>query len=270
MIVQVPDKNLRKWKKNPVIDSPWVRWAILVAVVGYLVLASRSVDVNLERIGLGLSRIGKMFSGFLQPDFTSRGKYIVDGVLESVAMTIVSSTVCILFAVPLGLGASRNLVPLPVYLVFRLLLMIIRSLHVVVIGIIFVIMFGFGPLAGVLTLMLNSIGFIGKLLAEDIENIDKEPLEAVKATGASWVQVVVYGVWPQISTRFIGLAIYRADINFRQSTILGIVGAGGIGGVLDTAMGRYDYRTAAAILLVIIAMVLVAEYVSSHIRRRIV
>ncbi len=270
MIVQTSVDGLRAWKKNRAIKSPWIRVLILLVIIAYFILASQSVEINFERIRLGLSRIGTMFNGFLRPDFLSRGKYIADGVLESVAMTIVASSICLFLAVPLSLGASRNIGPLPIYLVCRVILMIVRSLHVVVIGIIFVIMLGFGPLAGVLTLMLNSVGFIGKLLAEDIENIDKEPLEAIRATGASWLQVVVYGVWPQISTRFIGLAIYRADINFRQSTILGIVGAGGIGGVLDTAMGRYDYRTAGAILLVIIAMVLVAEYISSHIRRRIV
>ena len=128
----------------------------------------------------------------------------------------------------------------------------------------------FGPFAGVITLMLNSIGFIGKLLAEDIENISSEQIEAIKATGANWFQVVAYGVWPQISTRFIGLSIYRADISFRQSTVIGIVGAGGIGTVLNTAMNRYDYNTAGAILLVIIVLVLVTEYISSNVRRRIV
>jgi phosphonate transport system permease protein len=141
---------------------------------------------------------------------------------------------------------------------------------VVILGIIFVIMFGYGPLAGVLTLIVNGVGFIGKLLAEDIENIQEEQIEAIRATGASWPKIVVYAVWPQVATRFIGLSIYRADISFRQSTIIGIVGAGGIGAVLDTAMGRYDFNTAGAILLVIIIMVLITEYISSSIRRRIV
>ena len=148
--------------------------------------------------------------------------------------------------------------------------MLIRSMHVVILGIIFVIMFGYGPLAGVLTLIVNGVGFIGKLLAEDIENIQEEQLEAIRATGASWPKIVTYAVWPQVATRFIGLSIYRADISFRQSTIIGIVGAGGIGAVLDTAMGRYGFNTAGAILLVIIIMVLITEYVSSAIRRRIV
>jgi phosphonate transport system permease protein len=134
----------------------------------------------------------------------------------------------------------------------------------------FVIMFGFGPFAGLLTLIVNTVGFLGKLGAEDIENINPETLEAIKSTGASWPQQILYGVWPQIATRFAGLVIYRADQSFRQSTVIGLVGAGGIGAVLETAMGRYDYNTAGAILLVIIVLVLLGEYGSSAFRRRLV
>lgn len=258
------------WRKKHKIESPLIRYGILVLALIYLLAAGSGITVNSERIAMGLSRVWKLFSGFFHPDFQSRGKYIVQGILESVAMTLASSVFAMFLAIPIALGASRNIVPKGVYLVCRAVLMLIRSMHVVILGIIFVIMFGYGPLAGVLTLIVNGVGFIGKLLAEDIENIQEEQLEAIRATGASWPKIVTYAVWPQVATRFIGLSIYRADISFRQSTIIGIVGAGGIGAVLDTAMGRYDFNTAGAILLVIIIMVLITEYVSSAIRRRIV
>ncbi|WP_428771434.1 phosphonate ABC transporter, permease protein PhnE [Treponema sp. HNW] len=261
--------TLRTWKKKPLIKNPFLRWGLFIAVIAYLIISGSAIKVDPNRIAMGASRIGKLFSGFFHPDFVSRYKYIVQGTLESLAMTLAASLTSMFLAIPFALCASRNLVPKWVYAVFRLILMLIRSLHVVVMSILFVVMFGYGPLAGVATLMLNSIGFIGKLLAEDIENINEEQLEAVRATGANWFQTVIYGVWPQISTRFIGLSIYRADISFRQSTIIGIVGAGGIGAVLDTAMGKYDYNTAGAILLVIIVLVLITEYISSSIRRRI-
>jgi phosphonate transport system permease protein len=184
-------------------------------------------------------------------------------------MTVGATAIGVLLSIPLSLGAASNLSPLPVYLLSRAILVTIRSLHVVVLAILFVIMLGFGPFAGALTLVLNSVGFIGKLLSEEIENIDEESLEAVRATGATWSQVVAYGVWPQVVTRVIGISIYRMDINFRQSTVIGLVGAGGIGAVLDTAMGRYDFSTAGAILIVIIGLVLCGEYFSSAIRRRL-
>lgn len=260
----------RTWKKKHLISNPFLRYGIALVIIAYLLFAGSGIKADPQRIANGLSRIPKLFSGFFHPDFASRGKYIVIGILESIAMTAVASLISMFLAIPLALGASRNLVPKWVYLICRLVLMLIRSLHVVVLSILFVIMFGYGPLAGVLTLLLNSIGFIGKMLAEDIENINDEQLEAIRSTGASWLQCVIYAVWPQISTRFIGLSIYRADISFRQSTVIGIVGAGGIGAILDTAMGKYDYNTAGAILLVIIVMVLITEYASSSIRRRIV
>jgi phosphonate transport system permease protein len=260
----------RTWKKDPLFKAPAIKWVILAAVLAYLYVAGRSFTFNWDRLVMGLDRAGRIVKGFLRPDFVSRRSYIIVGIMESLAMTLAASFLSLFCSVVLALGAARNISPPPVYYFSRLLLMIIRSLHTIVIGIIFVIILGFGPLAGVITLMLHSVGFVGKLLAEDIENIKSEPLEAVRSTGASWLQVVVYGVWPQVSTRFIGLSIYRADINFRQSTVIGIVGAGGIGAVLDTAMGRYDYNTAAAILLCIIVLVLIAEYISSAIRRKIV
>ncbi len=269
MAVIMRGDGRRDWRKEPLIQSDLVRWIVLAAVLLYVIFAVRSFEISISRIIMGLERGWSIIVSFLSPDFISRQRHIVTGVFESLTMTVSASAVGVILAVPLALGAAKNLSPLPVYYLCRGILMIIRSLHVVVLAILFVIVIGFGPLAGAITLSLNSIGFLGKLLAEDIENGNGETLEAVRATGASWPQQVVFGVWPQVVTRFIGLAIYRTDINFRQSTVVGLVGAGGIGAVLNTAMGRYDYNTAAAILIVIIALVLVGEYVSSSIRRRL-
>jgi len=118
-----------------------------------------------------------------------------------------------------------------------------------------------------LTLSFATIGFLAKLLAEDIEDIDEAQAEATRATGASWLQLVNYAIQPQVMPRLIGLSLYRLDINFRESAVIGIVGAGGIGATLNTAMERYSYDTAAAIMMLIIAIVMVAEYASSHIRK---
>ena len=134
-------------------------------------------------------------------------------------------------------------------------------------AIFFVAMFGFGTFAGFLTISFATIGFLGKLLAEDIEDIDEAQAEAMRATGASWWQVLNYGVQPQVMPRLIGLSLYRFDINFRESAVVGIVGAGGIGATLNTAISRYEYDVAAAILMIIILIVLACEYSSSHVRR---
>jgi phosphonate transport system permease protein len=128
-------------------------------------------------------------------------------------------------------------------------------------------MFGFGPFAGFLTLSFATIGFLAKLLADDIEEIDPAQVESVRATGAGFWQVIDYAVATQVMPRLIGLSLYRVDINFRESAVIGIVGAGGIGATLNTALDRYEFDSAAAILIIIIVIVMFAEYGSSHIRK---
>jgi phosphonate transport system permease protein len=130
-------------------------------------------------------------------------------------------------------------------------------------------MFGFGPFAGFLTLTFATIGFMAKLMAEDIEEIQASQLEALRATGAGYLQVLDFAVLSQVMPRLIGLSLYRLDINFRESAVIGIVGAGGIGATLNTAMDRYEFDTAAAIILIIIVIVMAAEYGSSWIRKYI-
>jgi len=121
--------------------------------------------------------------------------------------------------------------------------------------------------AGFLTLSFATIGFLAKLLAEDIEDIDEAQAEAIRSTGASWWQLVNYGVQPQVMPRLIGLSLYRLDINFGESAVIGIVGAGGIGANLNTAIDRYEFDSAGAILLIIIVIVMVAEYLSGYVRQ---
>src|SRR5690606_11015370 len=130
--------------------------------------------------------------GFLVPDFTSRWGNIWSGLVESLTMTFTSTLLGIALSIPIGIGAARNLSPLPVYLACRSFIAASRSLQEIIVAILFVAMFGFGPLAGFLTLTFGTIGFMAKLLAEDIEDIDESQAEAVRATGASWWQIVNY------------------------------------------------------------------------------
>ena len=182
-------------------------------------------------------------------------------------MTICATVAGIALSVPVGVGAARNISPRPVYFLCRSVVAVARSFQEILYAIFFVAMFGFGTFAGFLTITFATIGFLGKLLAEDIEDIDAGQVEAIRATGASWIQVLNFGVAPQVLPRLIGLSLYRFDINFRESAVVGIVGAGGIGATLNTAISRYEYDVASAILILIILVVLGCEYSSSHIRR---
>ena len=258
-----------RWRKPPAIRRAWLRWLLVVGGILYLIAAIGSVEVNWSRVYEGLDRGWAFILAFTQPDFLSRGGAIWNGMVESIVMTVASSVVGILVSIPIALGAARNIAPLPVYLICRGIIAVSRALQEIIVAILLVAIFGFGPLAGFLTLSFATIGFLSKLLAEDIESMDRAQAEAVRATGARWSQWIDYGVRPQVIPRLIGLSIYRVDINFRESAILGLVGAGGIGATLNTAFDRYEYDTAAAILLLIIGIVMALEYISGIVRARV-
>lgn len=257
------------WRPPPLIQSAGRRRLIGAAIAAYALTALLTLDVDPSRIAEGLARAGDFFAGWLRPDFVTRWVDIRAGLLESLAMTVVATATGLVLSVPFGLGAARNLAPGPLYLVCRAVLATLRAFHEILVAILLVAMFGFGPFAGAATLVLATIGFLGKLLAEAVEEIDPEPLDALKTTGASWSARVVYGVAPQVMPRLLGLALYRLDINFRESAVIGLVGAGGIGATLTTAFSRYEFESVSAILILIIGMVFVAEVVSSRLRRRL-
>ncbi|MCB1479441.1 MAG: phosphonate ABC transporter, permease protein PhnE [Tepidamorphaceae bacterium] len=259
----------KPWKKPAFIRNPYLRWGLYISAAIYILLAVSSIEVNWARVSEGLVRGWNFLAAFAEPDFLSRGKDIREGMIESVIMTVASTVVGILISVPIGLGAARNIAPLPVYLICRGIVALSRALNEIIVAILMVAIFGFGPLAGFITLSFATIGFLSKLLAEDIEDMDRVQAEAIKATGSGWLQWINYGVQPQVMPRLIGLSMYRLDINFRESAVLGLVGAGGIGATLNTAFDRYEYDTAAAILIIIIVTVMALEYLSGIIRARV-
>jgi phosphonate transport system permease protein len=259
----------RTWHRPPLIRNPVLRWVLVVGIAAYLVYAIDDVNFDLERFIAGIPKAVEMARQMFPPDF-SRWQLLLDGLLESLQMAIFSTAIGVVLSIPVAVGAARNMAPKPVYLLFRGYIGFVRTMPEVLIAIFLVKAFGFGAFAGMLTLTIASTGFVGKLLAEDIEDIDTGQLEAIRATGGGWPKVLLYGVQPQVLPRYVGLCIYRLDINLRESTILGIVGAGGIGATLYNSFGRYEYDFSFAILLSIIAVVLVAEWASGAIRSRIV
>lgn len=259
----------RRWRPPPFIANPFLRYALLAGAALYLALALGSVEVNWARLSDGWARGLRFVSGFLEPNFSRRWDDIVQGMIESLTMTVTSTVVGIAISVPIGIGAARNVVPRAVYYVCRSIIAVSRSLQEIIVAILLVAMVGFGPFAGFLTLSFATIGFLSKLLAEDIEDIDPAPVEAIRATGAPWPSLIAFGVLPQVAPRLLGLSLYRLDINFRESAVVGIVGAGGIGATLNTAIDRYEFDSAAAILILIIAIVMASEYISGLIRGRV-
>jgi phosphonate transport system permease protein len=257
------------WRRPPLFESPYLRYGLLTLAIVYLIWSlAFSLELDTERVAQGLTRAGNMLSRMIPPDF-SRWELLYRGVTESVLMAFAASFVGMILAVPIGLAAARNLAPTPVYLVARFIIVLSRTFHEIIWAIFFVKIVGFGALAGVLTLTVASTSFISKMLAEDVENMNAGQVEAVRATGASFAKLLIYAITPQVLPRYLGVSIYRLDANLRHSTVVGIVGAGGIGQVLAATFSRYDYDFSLAILIVIVSLVFLGEIFSNLIRSRL-
>ena len=256
------------WRKQPFITSPVLRYGLYAAVIFYVGFTLVTLPIDWGRVSQGLSRAGRIFGGAFPPSFERSG-LLIDGFMESLKIALLATVGGVLLSIPIAFMAARNIAPLPIFYLGRAIIIIARSFHPVIVAIIFVKAVGFGPFAGILTLIVYSIGFVAKLLAEKIEEIDPGPVEAMKAAGASFLPTLFYAVFPQIMPRQIGLTIYQLDSNLRASAVVGIVGAGGIGATLANAFGRYDYDFALAITMVIVGVILISEAVSGAIRKRI-
>ena len=256
------------WRRPSAFPARWMGPALGLGLAAFVLWNVLSLQVDPARVSRGLSRAWIVFGRAFPPDFT-RWELLVEGVVESLQMAALATAFGILISIPVAVMAARNFAPLPLYAAGRGIISLGRTFHEIIVAILFVKAVGFGPFAGMLTLTWGSLGFFGKLLAEQIENIDRGQVEAIRATGASRGAVLLYGVLPQVLPRIIGLTVYQWDVHLRQSTIIGIVGAGGIGTTLYNSFARYDYDFSLAILLVIIAIVLLGEVVSAVARQRI-
>lgn len=242
----------------------WARagWLLLAA---YIVYACSLLDFTWARFMVGLDNGARFIGRMFPPSFT-RWEILLKGLTESIEIAVLASALGVLVSLPIGLAAARNLMPVWVTWPARMLIALCRSFHPVIVAIVFVKALGFGALSGIAALTVASIGFIGKLFAEAIEEISLKQVEAVRATGAPFMNVITYGVLPQVFGRFIGFATYQLDSNLRNSTMVGIVGAGGIGGALFAAFQRFDYDFVCAMLLSIIFLIFIGELLATRVR----
>jgi len=190
--------------------------------------------------------------------------------VETIHIATLGTMVTILIAFPIAFLAARNTTFNSfTWLIGRLILVTSRSVNTVVWGLLFVAIFGPGPVAGIWAIAFRSIGFMGKLVAEAIEEIDEGVVEAIEATGASRLQVLFIGILPQVLPVIYGTAVYRWDINIRESTVLGFVGAGGIGILLYSSINQFLWQEVAVILIAVFGVVIVSEFISATVRQRI-
>ena len=203
------------------------------------------------------------------PDFAYASE-LVKPLLETIHIATIGTAITFIIAFPIAFLAARNTTFNTVtWLIGRMLLVGSRSVNTVVWGLLFVAIFGPGPVAGIWAIAFRSIGFMGKLVAEAIEEIDEGAVEAIEATGASRLQVLWFGILPQVLPVVYGTLVYRWDINIRESTVLGFVGAGGIGILLYSSINQFMWREVALTLISVFGVVLMSEFISAKVRQRI-
>lgn len=247
--------------------ASWPTRAGWLALFFYCIWAAAQLDFTWGRFVAGLANAERFLSRMFPPAFGGdKWEMIVKGLTESLEIAIIASALGIAISLPIGLMASRNLSSVFLSWPARFLIALCRSFHPVIVAIIFVKAVGFGAIAGIGALVVGSIGFISKLFADAIEEISIKQVEAVRASGASFPNVLIFGVLPQVFGRFLGFCTYQLDSNLRNSTMVGIVGAGGIGGTLFSAFQRFDYDFVLAILISIITLIFIGEILSNVLR----
>ena len=211
-----------------------------------------------------------ILSGIFHPDTGLLFNLTTQGVpyllLETICIAFLGTVVGAIISIPLAFLSASNLTPRPVAFVGRVIIMAVRTVPAFVYGLMFIRVTGPGPFAGLLTMSLCSIGMVSKMFIESIEDLDKRILESLDAAGCTTFQKIRYGILPQLTADFTSTIIYRFDMNLRDATVLGLVGAGGIGAPLIFAMSAYRWNEVGAILLGLIVLVLIIEWISSRIR----
>ena len=231
------------------------------------------LNIPLERLSGMFGRIGNMvFNRMMPPDFDyALTENVFHSILETIEMSFLGTVYGVLLAVPVAWFGAWNVTPSRTicYPLGRAVLVLSRAIPPIIWAMILVVILGFGPMAGTITLVLLTLSFAGKLMSEQVEALDMGPVEAIRATGAGESKTFVYAVLPQVKAAWIGIIIYNWDSTFRASTILGFVGAGGLGLYIRSTTQLLDYERTMGIILVVIVLVIASEILSHFARRRI-
>lgn len=245
-----------------------VRGVITLLVVLTIAWAWRGMDLDLGRLpGVG-AQLGEFLGRMVPPD-TGVLDVVVRATAETVQIAVLGTFLAMLASLPLALVAAVNLVPVWIAHPVRWLLGLLRGIPILLLALMFLAAFGLGPVAGVLAVAFHSVGMLAKFYAEAFENARPGPLEALDSAGASWLQRVRFGVLPQVAPDLARDTLFRLELNLRESLVLGLVGAGGIGFYIQLYIRAFQYRRVATLTLVVLAMVLLLEQASQAVRRRL-
>lgn len=279
-------------KKSKILENPTVELALksqpktlwfyllLALFLSYLVIVSfEGSGINQYRITQFAKNFGYMLDGFLNPDwdyFFGVGPIweFTDGIIYAsivtIAIAFIGTALSLFLAIPMGFMSARNITGKATSKTGDVILVFIRTFPEIVLALVLLRVFGYNALTGIITIAIHSVGMLGKLFAESIENIDRGVLEALDAVGANWWQKIRYGVLPQVLPDFISITLYRFDINLRSSTVLGYILSIGLGLKLAFASNGPDWGKVASVMIAIIILISIIDYMSGKIRAKLI
>jgi len=261
--------EVRTWRRFTPAQR-FARFAVYLSIVAAIVVSVHSVEIIPEFLYDAPEQIRDLLARMWPVDWAHYPGGVHDALMETLHIATLGTLLALVMALPLGVLAANNVVPLAaVNYAAKLLLVASRSVNSLVWALLFVAVFGPGALAGTLAIAFRSIGFVGKLFGEALEEANRGSIEALQSVGAPWASIFAKGYWPQVEPSFWSIALFRWDINVRESAVLGLVGAGGIGVALNTALDYLQWPRVATVLAAIFAVLIVAEVAVTQIRRRI-
>ncbi|WP_049985250.1 phosphonate ABC transporter, permease protein PhnE [Halobellus rufus] len=259
--------DYRTWERRTPRQR-MVRYLFGLITLVAAAISWRLLQINYGYVGTAPTEFMDLINRMYPPNVAYTGQ-IISPMIETIHIAILGTALAVLMAIPVALLGAENTTPNRLgFVIGKFIISASRSVNVIIWALVFVIVFGSGALAGTLAIAVRSVGFCSKLIAEAIEEIDPGQVEAVKATGANSIEAAIYGIAPQVKPAFIGVSTYRWDINVRASTIIGFVGAGGIGVELNTSINFFAWQQVLTILLAILGIVIFSEVTSAYLRRK--
>ncbi len=246
-----------------------VRWSGWLAIAVAIIWSAWSTEVSPGRLIEGFPFMLDFIRRMLPPDPSVLGQAL-RGALQTLQIAVVGTAVGAVLALPVAFAAARNTAPAWAFYWTRSALNVFRAMDTLVYALFFVAAVGLGPFPGVLAVVVYTATVLAKLYSEAIEAMDPLPVEAVEAVGATRLQVLRWGVVPQLVPHFLSFTLYRFETNIRAAAVLGFVGAGGIGFYIQTYLRLLNYPAASTVLLVLVVMVMVVDFASSRLRARLV
>jgi len=258
---------MKEQNKVPTRDASWSSVGISTGIVGVVLWAVITTDIDAERVISSGARIAEFLARMIPPDFSVMPD-VVKGTAETLRIAVLGTTGCILMSAILGPLAAETVTPAWIHRPVKLMLAVIRAIPMILVAMLMVGAMGLGPLPGIVAIAFHATGMLAKFYSEAIEDVDKSSVAALESVGATMLQRLRFSVWPQMAPVFVRDTLFRFELNLRESLVLGIVGAGGIGLYIQTYVRSFQYEKAATLTLVVVLLVLVVEVANSFIRRR--